>query len=344
MKAAALTGINQIEIRECPNPEIQNSNDVLLKVNAVGICGSDIHYYKTGRIGDQIIEYPFVIGHEFTATVSEVGEKVKKVKVGDLVSIDPGISCGNCDQCLMGREHTCRNLRFLGNPDEHAGCFSEYIVMPENCCYHLPANIDSVSGVLVEPLSIGSFAVKYVKNVNIRSVGILGSGPIGLSVMFNLKSKGVKNIYMSDKLEYRNNAASKFGANWVGNPLYDDIVKEIKTREPGLLDVVFECCGEQEALNEALDLLSPGGHLVIVGIPEIENISLNIHKMRRKEITVQNVRRQNNCMLSAIDLISENPEVANIITHKFNFVEIKHAFDLVAGYEDGVIKAVVKIN
>ena len=155
MKEAVLTGIEKIELREIKDPDLLNDNDVMMKVNAVGVCGSDIHYFKTGRIGDQVIKYPFKIGHEFSATVEKVGSKVSRVKKGDLIAVDPAISCGECDQCLAGRKHTCRNLQFMGNPDEHEGCLSEYVVLPESCCFPLAKNMSASDGALIEPLSIG---------------------------------------------------------------------------------------------------------------------------------------------------------------------------------------------
>jgi len=344
MKAAVLTGIEQIEIREYPMPVIENDTDVLLKVNAVGICGSDIHYYKTGRIGDQIIKYPFRIGHEFVATVSEIGNKVDRKKPGDIAAIDPAVSCGVCDQCLSGRKHTCRALKFLGNPGELDGCLSEYIVMPQKCCYSLPQGMGGIEGVLVEPMSIADYSVKFIENREVNSVGILGAGPIGLGVLLNLRPFDVENIYVSDKLDYRIEYAKQLGAAWGGNPDKIDIVSEIENHEPMQLDAVFECCGQQDAISQAVKLLKPGGHLVIVGIPEVNDISFDIHELRRKEITIHNVRRQNNCVSSTIDFIANNRDVIKIITHKFNFNKIIDAFKLVASYKDGVIKAVIQFD
>jgi L-iditol 2-dehydrogenase len=344
MKEAVLTGIEKIEIRECPEPTIQNSLEVLLKVNAVGICGSDIHYYKKGRIGNQKISYPFKSGHEFVATVIEIGKDVTRVYAGDQVAVDPAISCGVCDQCVQDRKHTCRNLKFMGNPGEHEGCLSEYVVLPESCCYQLNKNIDLIDSVLIEPLSIANYAVKFIENKAIRTVGILGMGPIGIGVMLNLRSYNVERIYVSDKLDYRILLAKEFSPVWGGNPDKLNFVYEITKSEPMLLDAVFECCGQQEAINQSVELLKPGGHLIIIGIPEVDEILFDIHTLRRKEITVHNVRRQNKCIESAIDFIVKNKDVSKLVTHNFNINEIKEAFEIVAGYKDEVIKAVVQFD
>jgi len=262
MKAAVLTGIRKATIIDVPDPELERATDVLLKLSAVGVCGSDIHYYTTGRIGEQIVRYPFTLGHECTAIVERTGRGVTRVQPGDFVAIDPAVSCGHCDQCGNGRYHTCRNLLFLGSPGQLEGCLSEFIVMPQECCFPLKPGMTFEQGVLVEPLSIGIYAVKLLNNPNAESVAILGAGPIGLSVLLAARDSGVASIYVTDKIDFRLNAAKSAGANWIGNPDKSDIVKEIQTLQPPLLDAVFECCGKQEAINQAINLLKPGGTLL----------------------------------------------------------------------------------
>jgi len=345
MKAAVLTGIRKATIIDVPDPELERETDVLLKLIAVGVCGSDIHYYTTGRIGDQIVRYPFSLGHECTAIVERTGRGVTRVHPGDYVAIDPAVFCGHCDQCRTGRYHTCRNLLFLGSPGQLEGCLSEFIVMPQECCFPLKPGMTFEQGVLVEPLSIGIYAVKLMNNPNAESIAILGTGPIGLSVLLAARDSGIASIYVTDKIDFRLNAAKSAGANWVGNPDKSDIVKEIQTLQPPLLDAVFECCGKQEAINQAINLLKPGGTLLIVGIPETKQISFDIHSLRQKEICIINVRRQNNCIQPAIDLIhNRSGWVDFMVTHIFKFSEFKTAFDLVDGYKDNVIKAIIRFG
>jgi L-iditol 2-dehydrogenase len=142
MQAAALTAPGTMSLVERPETEQPSADEVLIKVEAVGVCGSDIHYYREGRIGGQVVEYPFVVGHEFSGIVLEVGTSVTRVKTGDRVAVDPAVSCGVCDQCRGGRAHTCRNLRFLGCPGQMEGCLVERIVMPARCCF--PAALRTV--------------------------------------------------------------------------------------------------------------------------------------------------------------------------------------------------------
>ncbi len=332
-----------MEIADVPPPSVKNDNDVLLKVERVGVCGSDVHYYETGRIGSQVVEFPFIVGHECAARVVAVGKDVRRVRAGDEVAVDPAIWCGTCDQCKVGRENTCRNLRFLGNPGQIAGCLCEYIVMPEESCFPTGGVISLEGAALCEPLSVGIYAVERSAMAAEWKAAILGAGPIGLSCLAAVKAAGGKVIYVTDKIGERLKAAGNNGAIWTGNPDKMDIVCEIVEREPLGMDVVFECAGEQETLDEAIELLRPGGRLMIIGIPELERISFVIDKIRRKEITLVNVRRQKGCVQKAIDLIREGKvKVDYMVTHRFGWERTGEVFEMVAGYRDGVIKAMIE--
>jgi L-iditol 2-dehydrogenase len=345
MKAARLTGKQRIEICEIPPVKIEQDTDVLIKVGVVGICGSDIHYYKHGKIGDQIITFPQTIGHEMAGTVEQVGKGVKKVKPGDKIAVDPSVSCFTCDQCLSGRPHTCRNLKFVSSPGQLEGCLSEYIVLPEQNCYVLPTHMRLETGALCEPLTIGYYAVQRTGDVEGKNIGILGAGPIGLSVMLACMMKKAQNIYVTDLLDYRCDIALQHGACWAGNPDTIDVVEAIGNMEQYQLDVVFECCGKQEALDQAFLLLKPGGILTIVGIPEFEHYRFSANTARRKEICIQQVRRQNDCTERVIRAVSEELiKPGFMITHHFPLKEISRAFKIVSGYEDNVVKAMILVQ
>ena len=345
MKAAVLTGIRQMELRDVADPRIENDTDVLLKVGSIGVCGSDVHYYTTGRIGSQVVKYPFCVGHEFAATVVETGRQVKGLKPGDKVAVEPAMSCGTCDQCKVDRRHTCRNLHFLGCPGQAEGCLSEYIVMPAACCYRVEIDTTLERAAIVEPLSIGLYAVKTSVPMEGARVAILGAGPIGLSVLLAARLGKAGTIYVTDKIDARLQAAGRAGAMWTGNPEKLDVVAEIAKRESLLLDVVFECCGQQEALDQAVNLLKPGGRLMLVGIPEVDRVSFAINTLRRRELCIQNVRRQNACVQPALDLIENGTiNVDFMITHRFPLDQAKAAFDLVADYRDGVVKAMINLE
>lgn len=342
MKSIKLTGIRQLDSIDSEKPEIEKSDDVLIRVTYVGVCGSDIHYFNKGKIGSQVIEFPFTLGHEMTGIVERTGNSVTRVKRGQRIAVDPLIACYNCYQCRAGRYHTCRNQKFLGCPGQKEGCLSELLVLPEACCYPVPDSVSFEAAVLCEPLAIGFYAVKQSIPLKNKTVGILGSGPIGLSVLLACLENGAGKIYMTDKLHYRCSTALENGAVWAGNPLKDDIVKTITRMEQELLDVVFECCGQQEAMDEAVSIVKPGGKIMIIGIPEFERYSFTADTCRRNEITIQHVRRQNECTELTIDKVAKkNINPLFMATHYFHYTDAQKAFELVSDYKDNVIKAMI---
>ena len=344
MKAQVLTGICEMELRDVGDPVISKDTDVLLRINVVGVCGSDVHYYEIGKIGSQVVEYPYIVGHECAGTVEAVGSAVSGVKVGDRVVVDPAAWCDDCDQCRMGRENTCRDMSFLGTPGQGDGCLSEYLVMPEKSCFVVNDAITLEQGALCEPFAIGVYTVQRSGVAAGAKIAILGSGPIGLSCMAAAKAEGVETIYMTDKIDERLAVAKNAGAVWTGNPDKENIVDGVGELAPLGLDVVYECAGQQEALDEGIELLRPGGTLMVVGIPREDRVSFSIDRIRRKEITIINVRRQNGCTQKAIDLIaSGDAEIDFMVTHRFGLDRAKEAFDLVAGYRDGVVKALIEM-
>lgn len=342
MKAMMLTGIKQMDMREIPEPELLSKSDVKIRMKRVGICGSDIHYYTQGHIGTQKVVYPFTVGHEGAGVVVEAGRSVKRVKPGDIVAIDPAMPCHECDQCKAGRQHTCRKLRFLGCPGQAEGCLMEYIVMPEKCCFPLTGSLTTDHGSISEPLAIGVYSVKKSGGVKGLSIGIFGYGPIGMSVMLAARAQDVAKVYVTDIINERLVIARKEGVAFTGNPMIEKIVSSIIQKEPSGLDIAFECCGKQEALDQAVDLLKPGGKLVVIGIPEFDRWSLSVEKTRRKEISIQFIRRQVDCVEQTLDLMKKGRiKIENMITHRFPFEKTREAFDLVADYRDGVMKAMI---
>ncbi len=344
MKAAVLTALRQFEIQELPDPVLENESDVLLKVEEVGVCGSDVHYYETGRIGDQVVQFPFLVGHESSGTVLAVGSGVQGVAPGDRVAIDPAVVCGTCEQCRRGRENTCRKLKFLGCPGQLAGCLCEKIVMPAASCLPLVRGLSFTQGVLSEPLAIGVYAVLQAGVDAGQSVAILGCGPIGLSCLISSQAQGAAACYMTDLIEPRLEHARSQGAAWVGSPEREDVVAAIRQRAPQGVDVVLECAGEQSTVDQALKILRPGGTLAMIGIPRFERLSFDIHTMRRQEIRFLNIRRQNQCTQTALDWMDGGRlDPSFMATHSYSLDQTGEAFSLVAGYQDGVIKAMITL-
>jgi L-iditol 2-dehydrogenase len=307
----------------------------------VGICGSDIHYYATGRIGDQVVRYPFVLGHEGSG---EIARGTGRFPAGLPVYIEPAMPCHRCDQCLLGRENTCRNLKFLGNPLESAGCMSEEIALPEDCIVPVPEWMTLEEAVLLEPLSIGVHATRRSGASNGCSAAIVGAGPIGLSVLLGLSQLDPHRVFVSEVVEARRQAAERLGASRSFNPGNEGAASSIFETAGGGVDVAFECAGSQESIDDATGMVKPGGTLVLIGIPEgTGRISYDPHLARRREVTVVNVRRQNKCVEQAMSILERRREAAKVmITHRFPPSRAKYAFDLVESKQDGAIKALLE--
>jgi L-iditol 2-dehydrogenase len=342
MRAIYLTGIGEVELQNIPKPAIAADEDVLLRTSVVGLCGSDIHYFTADTVAGEKISYPAVLGHEAAAVVEAVGPAVTSLKPGDRVAVDPAVSCGTCDQCRAGRPHTCRNLRFLGSPGEKDGALAEYFVHPASNCYVVPETVSMAEAMLTEPLSIALHAFSFWNGGPGQGMAVLGSGPIGLSMILAARAAGVEDIYASDKITDREDAARRAGAVWAGNPDREDVVRAILTRRPLGLDAVFECCGEQPALDQAVELLKPGGTLGIVGIPLAERISFPSVALRRKEIRVQSVRRQNRYVKRALLLLSARLiEIGFLANRDFKPEDAQAAFETAAARKDGALKVTI---
>ncbi len=345
MKIACFTALRRIELVDAPEPVLRRPDDVLLRIDRVGICGSDVHYYSEGRIGDQILHYPATLGHECSGTVLEIGSAVQGLKPGDRVAVDPAFPCGTCDQCRSGRAHTCRRLRFMGNPGEAPGAVAERYVAPAACCVPIPASMSLDEAMLVEPLSIGLHTVRLSQLAAGMKIGILGAGPIGLSVLLCAKATAPCTAYVTDLLDERLAVARRCGADAALNPRQADVVAAITQAEPLGLDLVFECSGDPLCVDQGQSLLRPGGGVMLVGIPPVDAVTFNQHRMRRFELRFQAVRRQNDCVAPVVRLIAgRRLDPTPLLTHHFPLGEISAAFELVSGYRDGVVKAALDVG
>ena len=345
MKVAHFTGLKKLEIVDLPAPKLSGPDAVLLRIDRVGVCGSDVHYYRDGRIGQQALSYPATVGHECAGTVVEAGAEVAHLRPGDRVAVDPALVCGTCDQCRLGRPNTCRNLQFMGSPGEALGAVAEYRVVPAANCFPIPDSMTLDEAALVEPLSVGLHAVRLGDVRPAARIVVIGAGPIGLSVLLCAKATAACTVYVTDLLDQRLEVARRCGADWAGNVEHGKAIEAIARQEPQGVDLVFECAGDPLCVDEAQKLLAPGGTLVMVGIPPTDRVIFNIHHMRRKELTFRNVRRQRGCVAPVIEMIATGRiDPKPLLTHRFPLVRIAEAFDLVDTYGDGVIKAVIDLE
>ena len=278
-------------------------------------------------------------------TVVEVGRDVKLVRPGDRIAIEPAFSCGRCDQCLAGRENTCRAIRFMGLPGEAPGAAAEYYVLPEENCFPVPELMSLDAAAAVEPLSIGLYAVRLSEMKPNATAAILGAGPIGLSVLLSAKAIFPCRLVVSELISERREVARRCGADADVDAGQENSAAAIQKESPQGFDYVFECSGDPACVDFGQTLLKPGGTLMIVGIPPCDALSFDAHTMRRHELTFKSVRRQKGCMGEIVRLIDAGQiDPASLLTHFFPPEKINEAFEIVAARRDGVVKALIQMQ
>jgi L-iditol 2-dehydrogenase len=327
MLAARLHGPRDIRIEHVPHPGQPGPGEVLIRVTATGICGSDLHTYLDGRIGDTILKAPLILGHEFAGVIEAVGKNVKNLRSGMRVAVDPAQPCHHCDLCQRDHPHLCRRLHFCGLfPDN--GSLAEFIRVPAKTCFPVPKTIDDASAALLEPLGVALHATTLAKIQKGSRVAILGAGSIGLLLVQTAKLAGAREIFVSDPLAWRVKFARKFGAR----PLPK------KTE----VDVVIEAAWGGEAIDQSIEILRPAGRVVLVGIPSEDRCAFKHSTARRKGLTVLFSRRMKHTYPHAIQLVtSGRVDLALLVTHRFPLRRTAEALALCANYRDNVIKAVI---
>ncbi len=343
MKAAVLTSPHTIEIQERPMPE-PGPGQVRIKLAAVGVCGSDVHYYEEGRIGSQVVQYPTLLGHEPSGVVDAVGPGVT-IKHGTRVAIEPASPCRQCELCLAGQYHICPNVKFLGTPPID-GIYAEYHLMPEHCCLPISDNISLVEACLLEPLGVGLHAVSLAEIRLAETIAIFGSGPIGLSTLLAARCTGASRILMTDLVPERLELARSLGADEVFDAGKGDAVQWVHDLTAGRgVDVTFEAAGQQETVTHACSAARRGGRAYLIGIPSVDELNIPMHDCRHRELLMQHVRRSNGEAEKCLPLVASGRiNVKPLATHFFPLERITEAFDLVHNYADGVIRAIIQPN
>ncbi|MDF2891085.1 MAG: alcohol dehydrogenase [Clostridia bacterium] len=343
-KAIFMHGTNEMIWKDVPMPSVKE-NEVLIKVEAVGICGSDVHYFQHGRIGDFVVEGDFILGHECAGEVVEVGSAVKNLAVGDRVALEPGKTCGKCEFCKEGRYNLCPDVEFFATPPYH-GVFTNYVAHPEDMCFKLPENVSNVEGALVEPLAVGLHATDIGEVKLGDTVVIYGSGCIGLVTLLACKAKGASKIIIVDVLENRLKKALELGATHVINPMEADVVETVKTITEGKgAHVVVDTAAAVVTVKQTVDVLRIGGTIVLVGMTPKDEVEFNFMKLMGKEGVLKTIFRYRNLYPVAINAIASGAiNVKNIVSHEFDFENTKEAFDFVVNNARDVVKAVIKIK
>ena len=344
MRVARLHAARDLRIHNEPVP-VPGLSEVLLRVKAVGVCGSDTHYYTEGHTGDTWITEPHVLGHEFSAQVEQVGTEVTNVKPGDPVAVEPGWSCGYCDWCEQGHPNLCPNVRFCGTPPTD-GALREFMTWPAHLVFPVPPRVSFAEAAAFEPLAIGIHCVNFLGSIKPGdTVAVLGSGPIGLTVVMIAKAAGATQIIATDLIDKRLLVAQQVGATDIVNAQQNDQVAAIKelTRGRGV-DVVFEAAGAVETPHQAVQVARIGGLVVIIGIFREEMIAIGSSTARRKGLTIKFDRRTKHAMNRAIELTQQGVvDLKPMLTHRFPLERAAEALELVERKADGVIKAVIEL-
>jgi L-iditol 2-dehydrogenase len=328
-RAAVMTGLEKIFIEERPEPR-PGPQDAVVRIEAVGVCGSDTAYYKVGRIGDYIVNGPIILGHEVSGQVIAVGREVTNVNVGDRVAIEPGTPCRNCRECMAGRYHLCPQLIFLATPP-YDGALIEKLTIDARNLYPIPDDMTYEEGALLEPLSVGIWGCKRAGLEPGDSVLVTGAGPVGLLAAATARTFGAGTVTVTDLSEFRLDLAAKMG--------FTTERGDAPTDER--FDVLLECSGAPGVFGGALRRLLPAGRAAMIGMSKEEAIGLPLSQLNVNELTVMLVNRYNHTWPLAIQLVSSGRiDVKPLITHHFPLEESAEALTLSSRVGDSV-KAVI---
>lgn len=343
MKVSVLKDKGLLVYEDREIPEISN-DEVLIKIKKCGICGTDLHFYESGRISDIIIETPLILGHECSGEIVKIGENVSNFIVGDLVAVEPGIPCGKCEYCKNGRYNLCKEVAFLGEPPTN-GAFAEYIKYPAHMVYKLPYALDLIEGALIEPFCVGLHGIQVSNARAGQSAIILGSGCIGLCTLLALKANGINDIYVIDIIDIRLEKARELGATAILNGKDVDIIEEIKNLTNGNgVDLVFETAGVAFTTKQTADLVKIGGSIILMGMSANANFEYNFGKILFKEAKIHTVFRYRNLYPIAINMVKNGVPLKKIATNFFNFNEIPRAFREVSENKASIVKGIVEFD
>jgi L-iditol 2-dehydrogenase len=294
-QAAIMYGTHDIRLEEVPVPE-PGPREVLVEIEAVGVCGSDVHYYEEGRIGSFVVREPLILGHESMGTIVALGEGVTKHEVGERVALEPGVPDGTCRECRAGRYNLCPNVRFFATPPID-GAFANYVAIHEDFAFELPDNLSDDAGALMEPLSVGIWSCRKASIKAGDHVLVTGAGPIGLLAVQVALSQGATDVTITDVAPQRLRMAENTGATRAIN------VSEEPLAEAGVeVDALIECSGNERALNDGIRCIRPAGTAVVVGMGPGEESSIPLALIQNREIWLTGTFRYANTYPAAIEL------------------------------------------
>ena len=342
MKVCVLTGKQKLEWveRDIPQP---GKGELQIKLEYVGVCGSDLHFYQEGQLANWTLDGPLALGHEPGGVVTGIGEGVEGFEVSDKVSIEPAVPCGECEDCRKGNYNLCQNIKMLAIPGERDGVNAEYCTHDASMCYKLPENMTTLEGAMIEPLAVGMHATELSDARIGETAIVLGSGCIGLCTVMSLKARGVSEIYVADVMDKRLEKAMEVGATRVFNSTRESIEEFARTLPGGGADQVYECAGNRVTTLQSCRLIKRAGKVTLVGVSPEPVLELDIATLNAMEGIVYSVYRYRNLWPKAIAAVSSGAiPVKDIVSHEFDFKDCIEAIEYSLNHKDEVIKSVVK--
>lgn len=340
-REALLLEPGKIQVFPCDTPAIQE-DEVLVKMEYCGVCGSDVHYFRFGRIGRREVTFPYVLGHECAGEVLEIGAKVTNVAVGDKVVMEPGLGCGHCEYCMTGRYNLCEEMKFMATPP-YNGAFKQYMAYPARGCFKLPEGVSTLEGAMIEPLAVGMHAARRGEVDNSKVVLITGMGCIGLMTLLSCKAMNAQKIIVTDVFQNRLDKALELGADYAINVADEDMIEKLRALTDGKgADIVFETAGRAQTAAQNVFAVRRGGVIVQVGTIS-DPVPYQFNELGKIEADIRSVFRYRNIFPLAIKLIEKGDiNLRAIGPDIFDFEDVANAFDTAINRGNEVVKCILK--
>ncbi len=343
MRSVQLLAPGVLELREMPQPPDPAHGEVTVRIRAVGLCGSDLHWYQDGRIGEIPASYPQVLGHEPAGEIIAAGPGVHDFAAGDRVVIEPTVTCGHCEHCLKGFHNNCIRGVFMGGP-QAPGMFREYATIPAANCTAVPQSLDFRTATLAEPLAVMAHMLELIDIRFGDTVAVTGAGPIGMLCAATARAAGASRVFIADRLPHRLKLALAMGADCAIDTTAQSLIETVLGATGGRgVDIVLEAAGSPETVNAAIRMARPGATVMFIGILSELYPKIDIHTAMMKELKLQTLKRSNHRAAEALKLLASQKISTSLITHTLPLEQTPRAFEMLANYTGGVGKVIIEI-
>lgn len=344
MQALQLVAPRELDVRTIPDPPDPGPGEVVVRLRACGVCGSDMHYYLEDNCAGTPALYPSVLGHEPAGEIAAIGKGVETLAVGDRVAVEPAICCGKCEPCLTGKRNLCENVLFMGGV-QLPGLLREFAVVPAHNVLKIGADMDFAAAVAIEPIAVLLHALNLADLRVGETVAVMGAGPIGLLAVQLAKMAGASTVVCGDRVAHRLKKAEELGADVVVDVDEDSVSDAVLdvTHHKGA-HVVFDAAGKTASINAAIASARNAGRVVIIGIPSQEESPVKLWDAMSRELTITVQKRSNGNDHDALELLAAGKiDPSSIISHRFGLDRGDEAFRRMGEYSDGIVKPVIEM-